>query len=62
MRASSAQLMVCEGGMEVTRIFMRPRRGEWGRSKGGGAALLGAICAYEVLPIPSKFSFGGKVR
>jgi hypothetical protein len=32
-----------------------------GRSKGGGASLLGAVCVYEVLPIPSKFSCGGGV-
>jgi hypothetical protein len=32
-----------------------------GRSKGGGASLLGAVSEYEVLPIPSKFSSGGGV-
>jgi hypothetical protein len=32
-----------------------------GRSKGGGASLLGAASVYEVVPIPSKLSYGGGV-
>jgi hypothetical protein len=63
MPASSAQLMVREGGGGGHHNFDACVRGgvSGGRSKGRGASLHGSVCVYEVLPVPSKLSCGGGV-
>jgi hypothetical protein len=55
--------MVWEGGVEVTIILMRVSEAGCVAAalKRGGAFLLGAVFVYDVLPIPSKFSFSGGV-